>query len=132
EGRDKPILGCNNGNPFSDNTHILNDASLDVRKNEIVARLSRNGAGKPTLLKPLCGLLPPASGTIEFDGEAIGGLPTPEIARMGIGYVPQGRGLFAGMTVADNLALGRLRRKNHGPRGRVWAYETVLWPFPRR
>src|SRR5262249_59462142 len=99
---------------------------------EIVALVGRNGAGKSTLLKTLCGLLPPASGTIEFGGEAIGGLPTPEIARMGIGYVPQGRGLFAGMTVADNLALGRLARKSDGPRGRVWAYETVLWPFPRR
>src|SRR5215471_12493166 len=131
EGGDKCILRFENVNAFYGKSHILNDASLDVRNNEIVALLGRNGAGKSTLLKTLCGLLPPASGTIEFGGEAIGGLPTPEIARMGIGYVPQGRGLFAGMTVADNLALGRLARKSDGSAGAVWTEEQFLGLFPR-
>jgi len=131
EGGDKCILRFDNVNTFYGKSHILNDASLDVRNNEIVALLGRNGAGKSTLLKTLCGLLPPASGTIEFGGEAIGGLPTPEIARMGIGYVPQGRGLFAGMTVADNLALGRLARKSDGSAGAVWTEEHVFGLFPR-
>jgi len=75
-----------------------------------VALLGRNGAGKSTLLKTLAGLVEPASGRIEFDGRNIAGLPAPDIARLGVGYVPQGRGLFAGMTVAENLALGRLAR----------------------
>jgi ABC-type branched-subunit amino acid transport system ATPase component len=131
EGGDKCILRFDNVNAFYGKSHILNDASLDVRNNEIVALLGRNGAGKSTLLKTLCGLLPPASGTIEFDGGAIGGLPTPEIARMGIGYVPQGRGLFAGMTVADNLALGRLARKSDGSVGAVWTEEQIFGLFPR-
>src|SRR6516165_6097552 len=131
EGGDKCILRFDNVNAFYGKSHILNDASLDVRNNEIVALLGRNGAGKSTLLKTLCGLLPPASGTIEFGGEAIGGLPTPEIARMGIGYVPQGRGLFAGMTVADNLALGRLARKSDGSAGAVWTEEQFFGLFPR-
>lgn len=103
-----PLLVFDKVNAFYGKSHILHDATLDVREGEIVALLGRNGAGKSTLLKALCGLLPPASGQIAFAGKDIAGLPAPDIARLGIGYVPQGRGLFAGMTVADNLALGRL------------------------
>src|SRR5262249_59208799 len=104
-------------NTFYGKSHVLNDATLDVRDGEIVALLGRNGAGKSTLLKTLCGLVPPASGTIELMGQNIAGRAAPEIARLGVGYVPQGRGLFAGMTVADNLALGRLARRTDGSTG---------------
>ena len=127
---EKCVLRFENVNAFYGKSHILNDASLDVREGEIVALLGRNGAGKSTLLKTLCGLVPPASGSIEFDGKNIAGLPTPDIARMGVGYVPQGRGLFAGMTVADNLALGRLARKTDGTTGVVWSEEKILSFFP--
>ncbi|MGD9952693.1 MAG: ABC transporter ATP-binding protein, partial [Burkholderiales bacterium] len=95
-------------------SHILCDASLDVREGEIVALLGRNGAGKSTLLKTLAGLVPAHS-----------------IARRGIGYVPQGRGLFAGMTVADNLALGRLARASDGRHGVAWSEEKIFEHFPR-
>jgi branched-chain amino acid transport system ATP-binding protein len=125
------VLRFENVNAFYGESHILNDASLDVREGEIVALLGRNGAGKSTLLKALCGLVPPASGLIEFEGKTIGGLPTPDIARMGVSYVPQGRGLFAGMTVADNLALGRLARKTDGSTGVVWTEDRILSFFPR-
>ncbi|MEI9805514.1 MAG: ATP-binding cassette domain-containing protein [Pseudolabrys sp.] len=118
-------------NAFYGKSHILNDATLDVREGEIVALLGRNGAGKSTLLKTLAGLLPPASGTIEYEGRNIAGLPAPDIARMGIGYVPQGRGLFAGMTVAENLSLGRLARKTDGSNGVVWNEEKIFEYFPR-
>jgi ABC-type branched-subunit amino acid transport system ATPase component/ABC-type branched-subunit amino acid transport system permease subunit len=127
---EKHILRFADVNAFYGKSHILNDATLDVREGEIVALLGRNGAGKSTLLKTLCGLVQPASGTIEFDGQNIAGLPAPDIARMGIGYVPQGRGLFAGMTVADNLALGRLARKSDGSTGAVWSEEKILSYFP--
>jgi ABC-type branched-subunit amino acid transport system ATPase component len=112
-------------------SHILDAASLEVREGEIVALLGRNGAGKTTLLKSLCGLLPPAAGRIEFEGRAIAGLPAPQIARLGIGYVPQGRGLFAGMTVAENLALGRLARASDGSHGVAWSEEQIFEYFPR-
>jgi branched-chain amino acid transport system ATP-binding protein len=125
------VLRFENVNAFYGKSHILNDATLDVSEGEIVALLGRNGAGKSTLLKALCGLVKPVSGTIEFDGNNIAGLPTPDIARMGLGYVPQGRGLFAGMTVADNLALGRLARKTDGSTGVVWSEEKILAFFPR-
>ena len=127
---EKCVLRFENVNAFYGKSHILNDATLNVRDGEIVALLGRNGAGKSTLLKTLCGLVKPASGTIEFDGKDIAGLPTPDIARMGVGYVPQGRGLFAGMTVADNLALGRLARKTDGSTGVFWSEEQILSFFP--
>jgi len=126
-----PLLRFEKVNAFYGKSHILNDASLDVRQGEIVALLGRNGAGKSTLLKTLAGLVPPASGAIEFDGRAIAGLPAPDIARLGIGYVPQGRGLFAGMSVADNLALGRLARATDGRSGVVWSEERIYDIFPR-
>jgi branched-chain amino acid transport system ATP-binding protein len=125
------LLRMQQVNSFYGKSHILNDATLDVRKGEIVALLGRNGAGKSTLLKALMGLVPAASGRIEFEGRDITSLSAPGIARMGIGYVPQGRGLFAGMTVAENLALGRLARRADGSQGVVWSEERIFEFFPR-
>jgi ABC-type branched-subunit amino acid transport system ATPase component len=129
--REKELLAIDKMNTFYGKSHILNDVSLDVREGEIVALLGRNGAGKSTLLKSLAGLVPPASGTVTFAAQAIAGLPAHEIARRGVGYVPQGRGLFAGMSVADNLALGRLARATDGANGVVWDQKTVFEHFPR-
>jgi ABC-type branched-subunit amino acid transport system ATPase component/ABC-type branched-subunit amino acid transport system permease subunit len=128
---ERRLLQFEKVNSLYGKSHILNDASLDVRQGEIVALLGRNGAGKSTLLKTLCGLVTPASGTIVFVGKDIAGMPAHEIARLGIGYVPQGRGLFAGMTVADNLALGRLSRATDGKDGIVWSEEKIFEFFPR-
>lgn len=130
-GQRAPLLRFEGVNAFYGKSHILNDATLDVREGEIVALLGRNGAGKSTLLKTLAGLVPPASGNIEFEGRQIAGLAAPDIARMGIGYVPQGRGLFAGMTVAENLALGRLARATDGSHGVAWSEAEILEHFPR-
>ena len=129
--RSRSVLRFESVNTFYGKSHILNDATLDVREGEIVALLGRNGAGKSTLLKTLAGLVPPASGSIEYEGRDIADLPAPDIARLGIGYVPQGRGLFAGMTVADNLALGRLARATDGSTGVVWSEAQILEYFPR-
>jgi branched-chain amino acid transport system ATP-binding protein len=125
------ILRFEGVNTFYGKSHILNNATLDVREGEIVALLGRNGAGKSTLLKTLAGLVPPASGAIEYEGRDIAGMPAPDIARAGIGYVPQGRGLFAGMTVRENLELGRLARKSDGSNGVAWSEEQILGYFPR-
>jgi ABC-type branched-subunit amino acid transport system ATPase component len=133
EARDnaEPILRFVAVNTFYGKSHILHDATLDVCEGEIVALLGRNGAGKSTLLKTLAGLVPLASGRIEYEGRDIAHLPAPDIARAGIGYVPQGRGLFAGMTVRENLSLGRLARKTDGSHGVVWSEERILEYFPR-
>jgi branched-chain amino acid transport system ATP-binding protein/branched-chain amino acid transport system permease protein len=114
---------------FYGKSHILNSVSLDVREHEIVALLGRNGAGKSTLLKTLIGIAPPEAGSIRLAGEDTARLASAEIARRGIGYVPQGRGLFAGMTVADNLALGRLKRLTGA--GVHWDDQRIVTFFPR-
>jgi len=125
------VLKVEKVNTFYGKSHILNDASLEIRRHEIVALLGRNGAGKSTFLKSIAGLVPARSGSIVFEGHELVGMPAPDIARLGVGYVPQGRGLFAGMTVADNLSLGRLARKTDGSTGVVWSEEHILELFPR-
>ncbi len=92
-GRDV-LLEIDSVNTFYGKSHILNDVSFDLKHNEIVALLGRNGAGKSTLLKSLIGITTPASGSIKLGGAEIAGLSSAQIARLGIGYVPQGRGAF--------------------------------------
>jgi ABC-type branched-subunit amino acid transport system ATPase component len=110
---------------------LIDSASANIPAGARVGLVGRNGAGKSTLLKTLAGLVPLASGAMEFAGRDISSLPAPDIARLGIGYVPQGRGLFAGMTVRENLALGRLARSTDGSDGVVWSEEQILGYFPR-
>jgi branched-chain amino acid transport system ATP-binding protein len=126
-----PVLTVAKVNTFYGKSHVLDDATLDVREGEIVALLGRNGAGKSTLLKTVAGLVPAKSGSIIFDSHELVGMPAPDIARRGVGYVPQGRGLFAGMTVAENLELGRLARGDGGRGGVVWSQERIWTIFPR-
>jgi branched-chain amino acid transport system ATP-binding protein/branched-chain amino acid transport system permease protein len=116
-------------NSFYGKSHILHDVAFDVRQNEVVALLGRNGAGKSTLLKTLVGIVPPATGSIELAGEALARRPSAQIARAGIAYVPQGRGLFAGMSLEHNLELGRLKRRNGN--GVFWSEERIYEFFPR-
>ena len=92
-------------------TQILRGVSFEVGPREIVAILGRNGAGKTTLLRSIMGLTPARSGRVDFKARDITGLPTYEIAALGIGYVPQGKHIFPRLTVAENLRLGaRLQR----------------------
>ncbi|MCK6450020.1 MAG: branched-chain amino acid ABC transporter ATP-binding protein/permease [Alphaproteobacteria bacterium] len=126
-----PLLRCERLDTFYGKSQVLDGVAFDVGQGEIVALLGRNGAGKSTLLKTLAGLVRPAGGTVDYAGRDIAGMPAPDIARLGIGYVPQGRGLFAGMSVRENLALGRLARKTDGSSGVVWSEERIFEYFPR-
>ncbi|WP_245870347.1 branched-chain amino acid ABC transporter ATP-binding protein/permease [Teichococcus rhizosphaerae] len=123
------LLKLDGINTFYGKSHILQGVSFEVRRGEILALLGRNGAGKSTLLKSIMGIARPASGSMTLAGEEIAGLPSDRIARRGVGFVPQGRGLFAGMSVAENLALGRLKRLTGA--GGHWEEEKVLEFFPR-
>ena len=123
------LLSMEGVDTFYGKSHILNGVNLAVRRGEVVALLGRNGAGKSTLLKTLIGTAPPAAGRIVLGGRDIAGLSPDRIARLGIGYVPQGRALFAGMSVAENLGLGRLRRLTGA--GIHWDEDKVLEFFPR-
>lgn len=85
---------------------ILNGVDLTVGKGEVVALLGRNGVGKTTLLKTIMGIVRPTGGEIRLEGRAISAMQTHEIAKAGIGYVPQGRGIFDKLTVEENLKMG--------------------------
>lgn len=93
-------------NQYYGGSHILRDVSLVARPGEVTVILGRNGVGKTTLLKSLMGLVPIKTGTIEFEGKPIQGMTPYERARAGIGFVPQGREIFARLSVEENLRMG--------------------------
>jgi branched-chain amino acid transport system ATP-binding protein len=105
---------------------VLRDIALTVRGGERVAVLGRNGAGKTTLVGAVLNLGPQVGGSIRVMGREVAGWPTHRIARLGVGLVPQGRGVFPDLTVSDNLRLATLARRP-GP----WTLERVFALFPR-
>lgn len=105
---------------------VLRDLSLKVEAGEILCLLGRNGAGKTTTMQAIMGLLPLMSGRVVLDGTEVSKLPPHEVPRHGIGYIPQGRRLFSGLTVAQNLEIG-LRVRGSGKD----VLEEVLDLFPR-
>jgi len=123
------LLALENVDTFYGKSHIVRGASLKVHEREIVALLGRNGAGKSTLLKTIIGITRAGSGRIALGEANLTDLAAAQNARLGIGYVPQGRGLFAGMSVRANLELGRLKRTSGA--GAVWSEEKILQFFPR-
>ena len=92
-------------NTLYGSSHILFDVSLEVNEGEVVCLLGRNGAGKTTTLRTIMGLTPAASGSVRFNGMEIRHCEPPEIARMGMGYVPDERIIFPDLTVRENLEL---------------------------
>lgn len=106
---------------------VLRDISLNVGRGEIVGIVGRNGVGKTTLIKTAIGLLDPTSGRIEFNGENITDLDANDRARRGMGYIPQGREVFPGMTVEQNLKMGELI-SSHKPSE---LHDLVYEYFPR-
>ena len=101
-----PILDVQGVNQYYGGSHILRGVSLQAQLGKVTVLLGRNGVGKTTLLKSLMGLVPIRSGSITFDGKAIQGATPFERARAGIGFVPQGREIFARLTVEENLRMG--------------------------
>ena len=92
--------------------HILQGVNLELRTGECAALLGRNGVGKTTTLRAIMGLAPRSRGTIEFDGFDLARCAPHEVPRRGIGYVPQGRGIFPNLTVMENLCLGLSRKRD--------------------
>ena len=116
-------------------SHILRGIDFSVAPGETIGLMGRNGMGKSTLLKSLMGLVKPRSGTVMVMGRDVTGRPTHEIARLGIAYVPEGRGIFGNLSVRENLLMAARPARGGGSASdagqRHWSYERVLETFPR-
>ncbi|SLN38772.1 High-affinity branched-chain amino acid transport ATP-binding protein LivF [Oceanibacterium hippocampi] len=112
---------------FYGQAHILHGVGLSVGRGEVLALLGRNGAGKSTTMKSIIGLVRPAAGSVRLDGAELAGLPPHEIARAGIGYVPEERRVFTELTVMENLSVGLQPARDSTP---TWTPERLFELFP--
>lgn len=123
-----PWIDARGIHTFYGASHILHGVDFTVGQGETIGLMGRNGMGKSTLLKSLMGLVKPRSGSITMSGRDMTGKPPYEVARLGIAYVPEGRGIFGNLSVVENLQMAA----RTGTRGqRDWTYERVLETFPR-
>jgi branched-chain amino acid transport system ATP-binding protein len=116
-------------NVYYGNIHALKGVSLDINEGKIVTLIGANGAGKSTLLKTISGLLKPKNGSILFEGQTISGKLAQTIVKQGLSHVPEGRRVFANMSVEENLELGAYLRKDK--QGIKEDFEKVYNLFPR-
>ena len=122
------MLEVANLHSFYDESHVLRGVDLQLPAGCALGLLGRNGMGKTTLLRSVLGLVKPRAGSVRAMGREVTGCAPCEIARLGIGYVPEGRGIFANLSVRENLQMAA----RPGPDGRTeWTYERVLETFPR-
>ena len=121
------MLSVSGLNSYYGRAHILADVALEVAKGEVVVLLGRNGAGKSTTMKSIMGLVPPASGQVRFAGADIAGRSPHEIAKAGLGYVPEDRRIFTDLTVTENLQVGLQKPREGAPQ---WTPERLFAIFP--
>ena len=107
-------------------SYVLQGISLEVKEGSVVALLGRNGMGKTTTIRSIIGFTPPRRGVVRFKGKDITSLPSYQIARMGIGLVPQGRQIFPSLSVEENLTIAATTRGKTG----AWTLDTVYSRFP--
>jgi branched-chain amino acid transport system ATP-binding protein len=120
------LLEVRDLNAYYGKSHILHGVSFDVREGEIVSLLGRNGVGRSTTIKAIMGDVPPL-GSIRFKGQEIVGRKPHEIAHLGLGYVPENRDIFPGLTVRENLYLGQ----KHASKSGRWSIQDMYDIFPR-
>jgi branched-chain amino acid transport system ATP-binding protein len=127
-----PLLEAKGLNAWYGAAHILFDVDLQVNRGEVVALMGRNGAGKSTTLKTLMGLLAKRKGTIHFLGTDVSKADPHDVARAGLGYVPEDRRVFADLTVMENLEVGKQppRTWADGSAAPVWTPEKLFKLFP--
>jgi len=119
------LLEVKDLNSYYGDSHILFDVSLHVEKNEVVALLGHNGAGKSTTLKSLMGVVTPRTGSVMFDGMEIAGKKSHSIAQLGMQLVHEDRRIFGSLNVEENLVLAGLTAQNK------WPLERIYEMFPR-
>lgn len=110
---------------------LLFDVSFIANAGEVLVLVGRNGAGKSTTMKAIMGLLPDVTGDVRFDGALITGLTAHEIAKRGLGYVPEDRRIFTDLTVAENLEVGRQPSRKNAADAPRWTVERVCELFPK-
>ncbi len=118
------MLELNDVHAYYGESHILHGMTLRVDTGEVATLVGRNGVGKTTTLRTIMGILPARRGTIELDGRSIAGLPSDRIAKRGLGYVPEERGILATLSVSENLTLAPIV----GDKG--WTVERIYKEFP--
>jgi branched-chain amino acid transport system ATP-binding protein len=123
-----PLIAASGLNTYYDDSHILRDLSLALRPGEALGLMGRNGMGKTTLIRTIMGLVRPRSGKVEIAGRDVTREAPYRIAQQGLAYVPEGRGIFDSLSVAENLAIAE-RAGIDGER--AWTRERVLDLFPR-
>ncbi len=121
------ILTVEKINTFYGDSHILFDVDLTIAEGEVVSLLGRNGAGKTTTLRSIMGLTPPREGSVLWLGEEVQRLKPHEIARKGVGFVPEDRRIFSRLSVEENLEIGAF--KLEGPSG--WTLDRIYGLFPK-
>jgi branched-chain amino acid transport system ATP-binding protein len=121
-----PLLQVQELHAFYGKSHILHGVSFDIAPGEIVSMLGRNGVGRSTTIKAIMGDVPPR-GSIRFRGREIAGMKPHQIARLGLGYVPENRDIFPSLTVRQNLYLGQKSAKKTGR----WSMADMFKVFPR-
>ena len=125
----KSVLKVEGINVYYGTIHALHDISFEVNEGEIVTLIGANGAGKTTILRTVSGLIQPKNGNVSFLAKPITGVPANKIVELGIGQVPEGRRIFANLTVLENLEMGAYSRKD---KDKVRDdYEMVFHRFPR-
>ncbi|WP_310566086.1 ABC transporter ATP-binding protein [Hydrogenophaga sp.] len=123
-----PLIQATGLNTHYGQSHILRGVDFTVLPGQTIGLMGRNGMGKTTLLKSLMGIVKPSGGGVLIKGQPMTGAPTFEIARLGIAYVPEGRGIFGNLSVKENLQMAA-RAGTQGQHD--WTYERVLETFPR-
>ena len=122
-----PLLQVDRLSAWYGRAQILFDLTLEVRRGEVVALMGRNGAGKSTTLKAIMGLVERTQGQTRYHGQALRELQPFEIARLGLGYVPEDRRIFSDLTVMENLEVGRRPPRDGAP---VWSHDKLFRLFP--
>ena len=122
------LLTATDIHTFYGRSHVLRGVSLSLGRGETVSLLGRNGMGKTTLINSILGIVPHSSGTVVYEDQDLSAVPTHEIARRGIAYVPEGRGIFPNLSVKENLLVAA----RPGPTGRLdWTFDRIMSTFPK-
>ena len=121
------MLEINDIHTWYGDSYVLQGVNMEVKDGSVVALLGRNGMGKTTTIRSIIGLTPPRKGSIKFNGTELVGMPPNQIARTGIGLVPQGRMIFPSLSVTENLTMAA----RTGDKADAWTLEKVYETFPR-